>query len=88
MFSFESINVYHTQLRDGSTSCVQAVDFYLDQIKKHSHLNAFVRVYDQEAINKAVSLDKSRSSGKPMGKLHGVVVAIKDVICYKEEIQF
>jgi aspartyl-tRNA(Asn)/glutamyl-tRNA(Gln) amidotransferase subunit A len=84
VFSFESINVYHTRLRDGSTSCVQAVEFYLGQIKKHSHLNAFVRIYDQEAINKAISLDKSRMAGRPMGKLHGVIVAIKDVICYKD----
>ena len=48
------------------------------------HLNAFVNVYADEAITKARQLDESRTLGKPMGKLHGVVIGIKDVICYKD----
>ena len=33
---------------------------------------------------KASALDKKRKTGNPIGKLHGVVIAIKDVICYKD----
>jgi aspartyl-tRNA(Asn)/glutamyl-tRNA(Gln) amidotransferase subunit A len=84
VFRFESIDVYHSQLRDGSTSCIQAVDFFLDAIEEKKHLNAFVRVYAEEARTKAALLDEARRAGKPTGRLHGVVIAIKDVICYKD----
>lgn len=84
MFTFDSIETYHSQLRDGQTSCVAAVAHYLDIIGKKRHLNAFVRVYSDEALQTAKRLDDQRSSGKPIGKLHGVVIAIKDVICYKD----
>ena len=43
-----------------------------------------MRTYDEEARETAKRLDKNRSDGKPQGKLHGVVIAIKDVICYKD----
>ena len=84
MFRFESINTYHSQLRDGSTSCLAAVEHYLDLIARNGHLNAFVRIYESEARETAMLLDKNRMEGKPQGKLHGVVIAIKDVICYKD----
>ena len=47
-------------------------------------LNAFIEVYASESIERAKYLDNKRKSGKPCGKLHGVIVAIKDVICYKD----
>jgi len=47
------------------------------------HLNAFVEIFADEAIERAILLDKKKSSGKPVGKLFGVVIGIKDVICYK-----
>ena len=56
----------------------------MDQIDKNKHLNAFVNVYAEEAVSRARQLDESRLSGKPPGKLHGVVIGIKDVICYKD----
>jgi len=63
-------------------SCVQAVMHYLDLIHNNSHLNAFTEVFAEEAIQQAEALDASRGAGEPMGRLHGVVVGIKDVICY------
>jgi aspartyl-tRNA(Asn)/glutamyl-tRNA(Gln) amidotransferase subunit A len=84
VFTYESIDAYHSQLRDGSTSCIAAVDHYLDTIEQTRRLNAFVRVYSNEAREKAMLLDRQRAAGKPIGKLHGVVIAIKDVLCYKD----
>ncbi len=84
MFSFQNISLYQQQLSDAKTSCVEAVEFYLDKIKKKERLNAFVEVYDQESIARAKFLDEKRNSGKSCGKLHGVVIALKDVICYKD----
>ena len=84
MFSYESIQQYHSDLLNGSTTCLAAVEFYLQQISNKQHLNAYVQVYGDEAREKARSLDEKRTSGEPLRKLHGVVVALKDVIAYKD----
>ncbi len=84
MFSFTTIEDYHRGLHSKQFSCADAVHFYLNNIEKNKHLNAFVEVYQKEAIQKAVSLDEDRAAGKPLKKLHGIVIAIKDVICYKD----
>ena len=84
MFSFTTVDDYHVDLTNKKYSCLDAVHFYLKQIEKKKHLNAFVEVYEMEAIEKANLLDAFRQEGKPLKKLHGVVIAIKDVICYKD----
>lgn len=84
MFHFDSIQQYHTDLLNGITSCSEAVQFYLQSIKKQQHLNAFVSVYEEEALSLAHQLDEKRKAGSPIGKLHGVVIALKDVIAYKD----
>ncbi len=84
MFSFTTINEYHKGLQANNYSCVDAVNFYLSNIDENIHLNAFVEVYKQEALLKAASLDEQRNTGSHLKKLHGVVIAIKDIICYKD----
>ena len=83
MFPVKSIAQYHIQLTNGLTSCTETLQFYLDQIDKNAHFNAFIEVYTQEAKQKAAELDLARQNGVPLKKLHGVVIAIKDVICYQ-----
>jgi aspartyl-tRNA(Asn)/glutamyl-tRNA(Gln) amidotransferase subunit A len=82
LFRFNTIKDYHAALLAGETSCIQAVDFFLDQINQHQHLNSFLEVFLEEATSRAIELDQLRALGKPIGKLHGVVVGIKDVLCY------
>jgi aspartyl-tRNA(Asn)/glutamyl-tRNA(Gln) amidotransferase subunit A len=83
LFSFTSIQDYQDSLNEGSLFCRDAVRYYLDRIRRFSHLNAFVQLYEQEALETAERLDRERTAGKKSGSLHGVVIAIKDVICYK-----
>lgn len=83
MFRYSSIKDYHNALQNGQTTCVEAVRFYVDAIAARPQLNAYLEVYAQEALAKAAELDAHRASGAPLGKLHGVVVGIKDVICYQ-----
>jgi aspartyl-tRNA(Asn)/glutamyl-tRNA(Gln) amidotransferase subunit A len=83
MYSFNNINQYHRQLLQQETTCYNTVQQYLTQIENNKKLNAFVEVYAQEALQKAAQLDAARKAGEPLKKLHGVVIAIKDVICYK-----
>ncbi len=82
MFEYKSIAQYHADLLHDKTSCVEAVEFYLQQCNAFKHLNAFVEVYAQEALDRAQELDKLRASGSTPRKLHGVVIAIKDVLSY------
>ncbi len=83
MFSFSSILQYQNELAQNNTSCVEAVTHYLQQIEQNKRLNAFTEAYAQEALEKAKQLDDKRNNGAPLKKLHGVIIAIKDVICYK-----
>ena len=84
MFEFSSIEQYHAQLQEERINCLQAVEHYLQKIKATHHLNAFIEVYADEALQKAKQLDEKRKIGQPLGKLHGVVIGLKDVICYKD----
>jgi aspartyl-tRNA(Asn)/glutamyl-tRNA(Gln) amidotransferase subunit A len=84
LVEYTTIDQYHFALTQGKTSCVEVVRHYLSEIEKSKHLNAFVHVFADEAIQKASVLDEKRNTGTTIGKLHGVVVAIKDVICYKD----
>ncbi|HLK28684.1 MAG TPA: Asp-tRNA(Asn)/Glu-tRNA(Gln) amidotransferase subunit GatA [Puia sp.] len=84
MFSFSSIKNYHDFLNDHPNGCVEAVNYYLSKIEEKKHLNSFLEVYADEALQKAKLLDEKRKSGKQIGKLHGIVVALKDVIAYKD----
>ncbi len=83
MFTYNNIQDYHSQLASGKTTCVDTVEYYLQNINKQRHLNAFVEVYAEEALEKAKSLDEKRKKGETLKKLHGVVIALKDVICYR-----
>lgn len=84
MFSYGGIVPYQQQLAKGEVSCVEAVQHYLSAINKSKNLNAFVEVYAEEALARAALLDEQRNAGQVPKKLHGVVIAIKDVICYKD----
>ncbi len=84
MFEFTSIEQYHAQLREGKTTCLQGVEHFLDRITSALHLNAFTETFTDEALQKAKQLDQKRKDGGPCGKLHGVVIGLKDVICYKD----
>lgn len=83
MFSFQSINQYNSFLEKNEDGCSIAVNHYLAEIEKKKQLNAFLEVYTTEAIQRAKELDEKRKAGKPIGKMHGVIVGLKDVICYK-----
>jgi len=84
LFESSSIEQYHAQLKRGDVSCKQTVEYFLQQISASKHLNAFLEVYAEEALQKASDLDEKRNSGDPIGSLHGVVVGVKDIIAYKD----
>jgi aspartyl-tRNA(Asn)/glutamyl-tRNA(Gln) amidotransferase subunit A len=82
-FTFTSIEAYQRWLTVQPSGCSQVVEHYLSRIAEDRHLNAFLEVYAEEARDRAHALDEKRKAGGPLGLLHGVVVALKDVISYK-----
>ncbi|HEY8511566.1 MAG TPA: Asp-tRNA(Asn)/Glu-tRNA(Gln) amidotransferase subunit GatA [Cyclobacteriaceae bacterium] len=80
----------HATLRDiqhdlkrGTLSCKALVRQHLDKIHTHAHLNAFLSVYEEEALARAEQIDQKIKSNTA-GKLAGLVVGIKDVLSYKD----
>ena len=62
-------------------SPVDIVDACLDRIARlDSKLHAFVEVYDKEACLAAEAADKAIRSGHAVGPLHGIPIALKDLI--------
>jgi aspartyl-tRNA(Asn)/glutamyl-tRNA(Gln) amidotransferase subunit A len=83
LFRFTSIKDYHAALKSEHTTCTQAVKYYLDQIATQENLNAYLEIFSKEALDQAAVLDAERKQGIRLGKLHGVIIGIKDVLSYK-----
>jgi aspartyl-tRNA(Asn)/glutamyl-tRNA(Gln) amidotransferase subunit A len=58
------------------------VNHYLQNIEDKKHLNAFLEVWADEALSRATLIDEKIKLGTA-GRLAGVVVALKDVLAYK-----
>ncbi|MBW8686663.1 Asp-tRNA(Asn)/Glu-tRNA(Gln) amidotransferase subunit GatA [Chitinophaga rhizophila] len=83
MSEYSSISAFHEALYAGRTTCTEMVRYYLDRIVQTKHLNAYLEVFEEEALAKAHALDLRVKNGDSVGALAGVVIGIKDVICYK-----
>ncbi|NDC73346.1 MAG: Asp-tRNA(Asn)/Glu-tRNA(Gln) amidotransferase subunit GatA, partial [Sphingobacteriia bacterium] len=79
---FEGISTYHDQLVRGITTVRAEVLRCLERAHSQSHLNAFLELFDEEALERADALDLEVQAGT-LRKLSGVVVGIKDNICYQ-----
>lgn len=69
------------QLDEGALSAVQVTKAFLGSIAaQNGQLHAFLRVDDDSALARAEELDALHARGQRAGPLHGVPVAIKDII--------
>jgi aspartyl-tRNA(Asn)/glutamyl-tRNA(Gln) amidotransferase subunit A len=66
----------------GNASVRDTVEFFLERIQEHSNINAFLEVYSDTARERADQLDAFAQSGESTGRLHGVIIGLKDNICY------
>ena len=78
--SFSSI---HTSLKQGSISCQEIVQYYLRNIQEQKHLNVFLDVYADYALESAKNIDEKISQGTA-GRLAGMVIGLKDVLCLQD----
>ena len=80
--TFRSFVEVQEALAKNNTTCLDITNIFLAKIEEYKHLNAFVEVYNNEALNRAKEIDKKIKSGKA-GRLAGMVLGIKDNLCYK-----
>lgn len=81
MRRFQSLSEVQIELAAGTTSCRQLVDYYLDNIERQAHLNAFLEVWADEARAQATTVDAKLAAGTA-GPLAGMVIGLKDVLAY------
>jgi len=79
---YQSLSQIQSELKSGTISCIDLVQYYIDQIEKNKQLNAFLEVFKESALEKAKHIDEQIAAGKE-AELFGLVVGIKDNICYK-----
>ena len=88
MYTFTTIKNLHTDLNSGKISCVQLVEESIKAIEEKKQLNAFLEVFNESALAQAKLVDEKikasrASASNSLGKLAGVVIGLKDNICYK-----
>lgn len=79
---FQSLAQVRADMQAGQLTCVELVRYYLQRIDEKKHLNAFLEVFADEALEQAATIDEKLKNGTA-GKLAGMVLALKDNICYK-----
>lgn len=79
--AYRTISEIREALHSGE-SALSITENYLNRIKEHQHLNAFIEIFEEEAVSRAKEIDVKIQNGTA-GKLAGCVVAIKDNLCYK-----
>ena len=82
MKTYNSLNEVQTDLFNHSISCKELVQQYLTRIEEKKNLNAFLEVFTQSALQQAEKVD-AKIKSKTSGKLAGMVIALKDNLCYK-----
>ncbi len=83
MKHYNSLNEIQADLSARTLSVPQLVSMYLKNIdEKNNELNALIEVYAEEALERAKLVQEKLDKGTA-GKLAGMVISIKDNICYK-----
>ena len=69
------------KIKDSQLTSVEICEKYIERIKKfEKDVKAWVHFDKKLLLEKAAEADDYRRSGKPLGPLHGVPVALKDII--------
>lgn len=81
--NYTTLTEIRKDIRNGVITVEQLVRHYLRNIEANWSLNAFLEIYKEEALNQARLIDQKLANGRA-GKLAGLVLGIKDVLCHKD----
>ena len=69
------------KIKDSQLTSVEICEKYIERINKfEKDVKAWAHFDKKLLLEKAVEADEYRRSGKPLGPLHGVPVAVKDIV--------
>lgn len=75
----------HEKILNKEIKVEEAVNAYMDSIQElNSVLGAYITVCKEQALEQAREIQKKIDNNRPVGKLAGVPIAIKDNICTKK----
>ena len=74
-------------LESGAISSVELTRAYLDRIHAlDERVGAFLQVSADRALEQAAEIDTRRAKGQRVGRLAGLPVAVKDILCERGEL--
>ena len=69
------------KIKSGQLASVEVCEKYIERIKKfNKDIKAWAHFDKKVLLEKATEADEHRKAGKPTGLLHGVPIAVKDII--------
>jgi amidase len=78
---YMSLTEVGRHIKSGELSAVQVTEALLARIAAlEPELRSFARVLPEQALATAAERDRDRAAGRPLGPLHGVPIAIKDLL--------
>ena len=85
MKTFRSFQDLSKGLDNNEFTCEELVNFYLKEIKTNDKCNSFVETFDESSIEQAKLVDRDISNNNRK-KLSGLIIGIKDNMCYQSHV--
>jgi aspartyl-tRNA(Asn)/glutamyl-tRNA(Gln) amidotransferase subunit A len=82
VYTFSTIAQLKKDLSEGKVSCVSLANDAIALAKEKKQLNAFLEIFETTFLEQAKKVDE-KIKNKSAGRLAGVIVGLKDNICYK-----
>ena len=79
---YRSLKAIQSALQANDITCLSLTQSYLYRIHEKQNLNIFLEVYEDDALALAQAVDEKIKAGTA-GRLAGMIIGIKDNICYK-----
>jgi aspartyl-tRNA(Asn)/glutamyl-tRNA(Gln) amidotransferase subunit A len=80
--SYTQFSQVQQHLKSGEITVIDLVQYYCDRISQYNHLNTFLEVFKEEALQRATLIQEKINNGSA-GKLAGMIIGLKDNISYK-----
>lgn len=83
MNTYTTLESLQQLVKSGELDLTEIARKYINRIAELKHLNAFIEVFEEETLQKAEEIQQKIRAGKG-GKLAGMIIGIKDLICYED----